>query len=211
MNKPLNLAVLLTALIALCMWAVWRIAPSFEVAQQAALDTQIQRLAAAESLRVHAKGAADSLVQLLVINERDGRVPLYQKIDAENAMTDSVVTALSGLSTSATQKERLAQLQSLRAKYMELFVAAVEEIELAGAQGALAQFWSKSQESLREVQVASEQFAKDELVALELARSALATEKIQHWYRLGAALLALLLSALLGGLMGAAWRRKSQP
>lgn len=135
------------------------------------LEAQQQRVAVAESLQRHAEGATVPLVQLLVTPDREMRVPLYKQIDTANAAAESDLAALALLVKAPQEKARVQELLELRARYDERYTAAVEELELSGAQGALSQFWAPTREALATMTQASRRLAEQE-------RSTLATQRV---------------------------------
>jgi methyl-accepting chemotaxis protein len=140
------------------------------------LDAQQQRVAAAESLQRHAEGATVPLVQLLVTPDREMRIPLYKQIDAANAAAEGDLAALALLvkvpqEKAREEQARVQELLELRARYDERYTAAVEELELSGAQGALSQFWAPTREALAAMTQASRRLAEQE-------RSTLATQRV---------------------------------
>lgn len=164
------------------------------------LEAQQQRVVVAESLQRHAEGATVPLVQLLVTPDREMRIPLYKQIDTANAAAEGDLAALASLMKSAQDKARLDELLALRARYDERYTAAVEELELGGAQGALSQFWAPTREALASMAQASRRLAEQERATLATQRMALEsfTAETQRlsWVLVGFALLA----AALGGL-----------
>ncbi len=164
------------------------------------LEAQQQRVAAAESLQRHAEGATVPVVQLLVTPDREMRVPLYKQIDTANAAAEGDLAALASLTKSAQDNARLDELLALRARYDERYTAAVEELELSGAQGALSQFWAPTREALANMTQASRRLAEQERSTLATQRMTLesfSAETQRLSWVLGAV---ALLAAVLGGL-----------
>jgi methyl-accepting chemotaxis protein len=167
------------------------------------LEMQQQRVAAAESLQRHAEGATVPLVQLLVTPDREMRVPLYKQIDTANAAAEGDLAALAALASlmkSAQDKGRLDELLALRTRYDDRYTAAVEELELGGAQGALNQFWAPTREALSSMEQASRRLAEQERTTLASQRMTLEafSAETQRLAWLVAAV--ALLAAALGGL-----------
>jgi hypothetical protein len=164
------------------------------------LEMQQQRVAVAESLQRHAEGASVPLVQLLVAPNRETRVPLYKQIDTANAAAEGDLAALVLLMKSAPDKARLDELQALRTRYDERYTAAVEELELSGAQGALNQFWAPTREALASMAQASRRLAEQERTTLATQRMTLEAFSAETQRLVWAAAAVALLAAALGGL-----------
>ena len=164
------------------------------------LETQQQRAAVAESLQRHAEGATVPLVQLLVTPDREMRVPLYKQIDTANAAAEGDLAALALLMKSVQDKARLDELLALRASYDERYTAAVEELELSGAQGALSQFWAPTREALSSMAQASRRLAEQERATLATQRMSLESFSAETQRLIWIAAVATLLAAVLGGL-----------
>ncbi|WP_183635338.1 hypothetical protein [Niveibacterium umoris] len=178
-------------------------------------DTQVRRIAAVDALQGHVQLATEQLVQLLVTPEREQRVPIYARIDEENAQADKALADLAALSASPQERAHLSALQDLRARYGELYTASVEEIELNGAKGALAQFWSETRGALMALTQATAHAVDDERARLKALRAGEAVVEREAWMRAGLAALAVLLAAGLGRLLshhrGAARLQPSVP
>ena len=164
------------------------------------LEAQQQRVAVAESLQRHAEGATVPLVQLLVSPDREMRVPLYKQIDIANAAAEGDLAALASLMKSAQDKARLDELLALRARYDERYTAAVEELELSGAQGALSQFWAPTREALSSMAQASHRLAEQERATLAAQRMTLESFGAETQRLMWVAAVVALLAAALGGL-----------
>lgn len=163
------------------------------------LEAQQQRVAVAESLQRHAEGATVPLVQLLVTPDREMRVPLYKQIDTANAAAEGDLAALSLLMKSMQDKARLDELLALRARYDERYTAAVEELELSGAQGALSQFWAPTREALTSMAQASRRLAEQERTTLATQRMTLETHGAETQRLMWVVVAVALLAAALGG------------
>lgn len=164
------------------------------------LEAQQQRVAVAESLQRHAEGATVPLVQLLVTPDREMRVPLYKQIDTANAAAEGDLAALALLMKSMQDKARLDELLALRASYDERYTAAVEELELSGAQGALSQFWAPTREALSSMAQASRRLAEQERATLATQRMTLETHGAETQRLMWVVVAVALLAAALGGL-----------
>lgn len=164
------------------------------------LETQQQRVDVAESLQRHAEGATVPLVQLLVTSDREMRVPLYKQIDTANAAAEGDLAALASLMKSAQDKARLDELLALRARYDERYTAAVEELELSGAQGALSQFWAPTREALASMAQASRRLAEQERATLATQRATLESFGAETQRLAWVVAAVALLAAALGGL-----------
>lgn len=201
----------LALLAALVAAAVWAVVPMLSAgsASGTLLETQARRVAVAEALQRHAQAAAVPLVQLLVSPDREMRVPLYKKIDEENAAADLALSELSSMMSTPQDKLRLDKVQALRARYDELFTASVEEIELAGAQGALAQFWGKTKDASAALVQGSVSLLEQERALLAEARTASAAAEKELWLRAAAVAAAVVLAALLGGFLARGMARRS--
>jgi methyl-accepting chemotaxis protein len=168
------------------------------------LDAQQQRVAAAESLQRHAEGATVPLVQLLVTPDREMRIPLYKQIDAANAAAEGDLAALALLVKVPQEKgreeqARVQELLELRARYDERYTAAVEELELSGAQGALSQFWAPTREALAAMTQASRRLAEQERSTLATQRVMLENHGAETQRLMWVAAVVALLAAALGG------------
>ncbi len=106
------------------------------------------RVALADQLQRQAQGAALPLLQLLVTERREDRVPLYARMDAANNAADTALASLRKVNEDPADKVVLEQLVALRASYGDLFRETVEQIELGGPASALAHFNSKTQPAL---------------------------------------------------------------
>lgn len=199
---------LLAALMAVAVWAVVPMLAAGS-ASGSALDTQIRRVAMAESLQGHAQAASVPLVQLLVTPDREMRVPLYKKIDEENAAADRALNELASMTGTPQEKARLDEVLALRARYDEFFTASVEEIELAGAQGALSQFWGKTKESLSALAQGSAHLLAQERATLAELRVTAASAERELWLRAAASATVVLLAALLGAFLARGMARRS--
>ncbi|MBI3149743.1 MAG: MCP four helix bundle domain-containing protein [Betaproteobacteria bacterium] len=156
------------------------------------VDRCLQRLEIARQLQSHAQGASVPLVQLLVAPDRDTRVPLYQRIDAANAAAEVALNELTRLTILPEERASLDQLIAKRARYDERYTEAVEEIELAGAKGALEQFWASTRAALSDLESTTAHLVENETQRLARERAALnSTERDRLWTQL------LLLAALL--------------
>jgi methyl-accepting chemotaxis protein len=164
------------------------------------LEMQQQRVAAAESLQRHAEGATVPLVQLLVTPDREMRVPLYKQIDTANAAAEGDLAALASLMKSAQDKGRLDELLALRTRYDDRYTAAVEELELGGAQGALNQFWAPTREALSSMEQASRRLAEQERTTLASQRMTLEAFSAETQRLVWLVAAVALLAAALGGL-----------
>jgi methyl-accepting chemotaxis protein len=168
------------------------------------LDAQQQRVAVAESLQRHAEGATVPLVQLLVTPDREMRIPLYKQIDAANAAAEGDLAALALLVKVPQEKgreeqARVQELLELRARYDERYTAAVEELELSGAQGALSQFWAPTREALAAMTQASRRLAEQERSTLATQRVMLENHGAETQRLMWVAAVVALLAAALGG------------
>lgn len=163
------------------------------------LEAQQQRVAVAESLQRHAEGATVPLVQLLVTPDREMRVPLYKQIDTANAAAEADLAALALLVKAPQEKARVQELLELRARYDERYTAAVEELELSGAQGALSQFWAPTRDTLTTLAQASRRFAEEERMTLATKRMALETHGAETQRLMWVVAAVALLAAALGG------------
>lgn len=139
---------------------------------QAIVDGQARRLSHAEALQRHAQAAALPLLQLLVTDEREARVALYQRIDRENAAAATEFDALAAL-FGATGKVPLDTLKGLRERYAERFTATVEEIELSGPKAGLRHFRAETETALDALLQASVALVERERAAMQEARSAM--------------------------------------
>jgi methyl-accepting chemotaxis protein len=164
------------------------------------LEAQQQRVAVAESLQRHAEGATVPLVQLLITPDREMRVPLYKQIDTANAAAEGDLAALALLMKSMQDKARLDELLALRASYDERYTAAVEELELSGAQGALSQFWAPTRDTLTALAQASRRLAEQERATLATQRATLESFGAETQRLVWIAAAVALLAAALGGL-----------
>ena len=169
------------------------------------LGAQQQRVAVAESLQRHAEGATVPLVQLLVTPDREMRVPLYKQIDTANADAEADLAALAFLVKAPQEKAReeqarVQELLELRARYDERYTAAVEELELSGAQGALSQFWAPTREALAAMTQASRRLAEQERSTLATQRVTLESFGAETQRLMWVAAAVALLAAALGGL-----------
>lgn len=164
------------------------------------LDTQQQRVAVAESLQRHAEGATVPLVQLLVTPDREMRIPLYKQIDTANAAAEGDLAALALLVKAPQDKARVQELLELRTRYDERYTAAVEELELSGAQGALSQFWAPTREALAAMTQASRRLAEQERSTLATQRVTLESFGAETQRLMWVAGAVALLAAALGGL-----------
>jgi methyl-accepting chemotaxis protein len=169
------------------------------------LDAQQQRVAAAESLQRHAEGATVPLVQLLVTPDREMRIPLYKQIDTANAAAEGDLAALALLVKAPQEKAReeqarVQELLELRARYDERYTAAVEELELSGAQGALSQFWAPTREALATMTQASRRLAEQERSTLATQRVTLENHGTETQRLMWVVAAVALLAAALGGL-----------
>jgi methyl-accepting chemotaxis protein len=163
------------------------------------LEAQQQRVAVAESLQRHAEGATVPLVQLLVTPDREMRVPLYKQIDTANAAAEGDLVALAALTQTPQDKARLDELLALRTRFDERYTAAVEELELSGAQSALAQFWAPTRDMLTALAQASRRFAEEERMTLATKRMALETHGAETQRLMWVVAAVALLAAALGG------------
>ncbi|MCP5268246.1 MAG: hypothetical protein H6943_04300 [Zoogloeaceae bacterium] len=164
------------------------------------LEAQQQRVAVAESLQRHAEGATVPLVQLLVTPDREMRVPLYKQIDAANAAAEADLAALTMLVKTPQDKARIQELLELRARYDERYTAAVEALELSGAQGALSQFWAPTRDALAGMTQASRHLAEQERSTLAAQRVTLESFSTETQRLVWVAAAVGLLAAALGGL-----------
>ena len=169
------------------------------------LDAQQQRVAVAESLQRHAEGATVPLVQLLVTPDREMRIPLYKQIDTANAAAEGDLAALALLVKAPQEKAReeqarVQELLELRARYDERYTAAVEELELSGAQGALSQFWAPTREALATMTQASRRLAEQERSTLATQRVTLENHGTETQRLMWVVAAVALLAAALGGL-----------
>ena len=164
------------------------------------LEAQQQRVAVAEALQRHAEGATVPLVQLLVTPDREMRVPLYKQIDTANAAAEADLAALALLVKAPQEKARVQELLELRARYDERYTAAVEELELSGAQGALSQFWAPTREALATMTQASRRLAEQERSTLATQRVTLESFGAETQRLMWVAAVIALLAAALGGL-----------
>ncbi|RTL51362.1 MAG: methyl-accepting chemotaxis protein, partial [Rhodocyclaceae bacterium] len=96
------------------------------------------------------QGAALPLLQLLVTQEREQRVPLYKQMDEANAAADEALAKLVKASPDA-DKPILTQLAELRSNYRNLFQETVEKIEIDGPLGAKDHFAAKTLPALTEL------------------------------------------------------------
>ncbi len=163
------------------------------------LDAQQQRVAVAESLQRHAEGATVPLVQLLVTPDREMRIPLYKQIDTANAAAEGDLAALTLLVKASEDKVRVQELLELRARYDERYTAAVEELELSGAQGALSQFWAPTREALAAMTQVSRRLAEQERSTLATQRVMLENHGAETQRLMWVAAVVALLAAALGG------------
>jgi methyl-accepting chemotaxis protein len=164
------------------------------------LDAQQQRVAVAESLQRHAEGATVPLVQLLVTPDREMRVPLYKQIDTANAAAEGDLAALALLVKAPQDKARVQELLELRTRYDERYTAAVEELELSGAQGALSQFWAPTREALAAMTQASRRLAEQERSTFATQRMTLESHGAETQRLMWVVAVVALLAAALGGL-----------
>jgi methyl-accepting chemotaxis protein len=164
------------------------------------LDAQQQRVAVAESLQRHAEGATVPLVQLLVTPDREMRIPLYKQIDTANAAAEGDLAALALLVKAPQDKARVQELLELRTRYDERYTAAVEELELNGAQGALSQFWAPTREALATMTQASRRLAEQERSTLATQRVTLENHGTETQRLMWVVAAVALLAAALGGL-----------
>jgi methyl-accepting chemotaxis protein len=164
------------------------------------LDAQQQRVAVAESLQRHAEGATVPLVQLLVTPDREMRIPLYKQIDTANAAAEGDLAALALLVKAPQDKARVQELLELRTRYDERYTAAVEELELSGAQGALSQFWAPTREALAAMTQASRRLAEQERSTLATQRVTLENHGAETQRLMWVVAAVALLAAALGGL-----------
>lgn len=164
------------------------------------LDAQQQRVAVAESLQRHAEGATVPLVQLLVTPDREMRIPLYKQIDTANAAAEGDLAALTLLVKASEDKARVQELLELRTRYDERYTAAVEELELSGAQGALSQFWAPTREALAAMTLASRRLAERERSTLTTQRMTLESHGAETQRLMWVVAVVALLAAALGGL-----------
>ncbi len=169
------------------------------------IDAQQQRVAVAESLQRHAEGATVPLVQLLVTPDREMRIPLYKQIDTANAAAESDLAALALLVKAPQEKAReeqarVQELLELRTRYDERYTAAVEELELSGAQGALSQFWAPTREALAAMTQASRRLAEQERATLATQRVTLESHGAETQRLMWVVAAVALLAAALGGL-----------
>lgn len=158
------------------------------------VDEEAYRVSLAEDLRHYAQAAAVPLLQLLVTQERDLRVPLYQKMDEQNAAADnSLKKLIQNSETDADQgsKDDLKKLGQLRSNYRDLFQETVEQIELSGPQVARMHFADKTEPALIALLEASSRLAEHEHVAMQNGRNEL-DKAVNHAYQ------------VVGGLVGIA-------
>ncbi len=165
---------ILSLLLAVVALALVEMQHESAVTQQI-VHEQSLRLSLAESLQRHAQGAALPLLQLLVTHERDQRVPLYGRMDAENAAADEAMAALVKASPGATVE--LDALAKLRASYGDLFRETVEQIELGGPDSARQHFVEKTQPALTALLNASAARVDAEHKAMQTAQGTLQAEQ----------------------------------
>lgn len=191
------LARLLLMMVLLLVGAV-QMRSSLAAPTMAEIDALAARTSAAEALLGHARNANASLVQLLVAPDRDARVPLYRQIDAANAEADKTLAVLLLPTPGEKTATLVTELKTLRGNYDALYTAAVEEIELNGAQGALAQFWGTTRDALEKFEAGASRLVAAERARLTEARTALETaEQSSRMRMLGLAALGVM--AVLAG------------
>lgn len=144
---------------------------------EAGVAAQAMRVQKAEALLVQVRKSSAALVQLLVAPDRETRVPLYQQIDAANAESAKLLASLAGETRPAATQAPLAELAALREGYEVAYTSSVEEIELNGAQGALAQFWSATREAQGKLEGGVTRLLGAERALLEEQQSALASAR----------------------------------
>ncbi|MCX7176173.1 MAG: methyl-accepting chemotaxis protein [Proteobacteria bacterium] len=137
------------------------------------VDEQSQRVSLAEELQHHAQGAALPLLQLLVTQDRDQRIPLYKQMDDANNAADDALAKLIKASPSAEDKRLLDALAAQRGSYRDLFRETVEQIELGGPQGAREHFAGKTQPALMQLLKTSAALVAQQHQAMQAGREAL--------------------------------------
>ena len=143
----LAFALLLVLLLALAGFALLQMQRQAAVARLI-VDEQSLQVALAETLQRQAQGAALPLLQLLVTQEREQRVPLYGQMDAANAAADDALTKLRATRSSGDEKAQLDQLAAQRERYGDLFRETVEQIEIGGPNSARQHFAEKTRPAL---------------------------------------------------------------
>lgn len=147
----------------------------------------------AEVLEKHNKNISIPLVQLLVTTDRNLRIPLYKQIDQASDAAEQDMKTFAKIAADAKDFSHYKDLEEKHARYRELFLASVDELETSGAKGTLEQFWGPTREALHALELSANQLASSEREKLQKLRQAeqqyaAATQRI---YLFLAALIAL--------------------
>ena len=162
------------------------------------ITEQVQRESLAEDLERNAQGATVPLLQLLLTQDREQRIPLYKAIDDANARVDQDLQALVNSQPDAAGRSELDSLSTVRTTYGGLLRETVEQIELAGPASAYTHFSTKTQAALRQLLAGSAAMVSHQQQAMQAAQQQLesALQRTQ-WVLIAISLLALALGGLL--------------
>ncbi len=164
--------VLLLLLLAISAFALNQMAHQTSVTR-IIVDEQVKRVSMAEELQRQAQGAALPLLQLLVTQDRDKRIPLYKQMDDANNAADMVLGELVGAGGTALDMGLLQRLKVQRESYRDVFRETVEQIEISGPDVARDHFASKTQPALMELLKTSGEVVSGQHAAMQAAREML--------------------------------------
>ncbi|MBV8646546.1 methyl-accepting chemotaxis protein [Paludibacterium sp.] len=168
----LAFAVVLGLLLAVAGFALQQMRTQQQVTERI-VQQQVSQLTLAESLQLHANGAALPLLTLLLTKDQAQRIPLYQQMDSENTQADQALAALGKGDANAQEAMLIQTLSAARKQYADLFHETVIQIEVEGPEGAHQHFIGKTQPALRQLLQAATALVAQEQRAMGESQAAL--------------------------------------
>lgn len=104
------------------------------------IDEDVKQVLIASDIKIQAEAAALALLQILLTEDREGRTPLYKKMDGHNAAINDLMNDLSEIGQDTLD---LSGISKSRNEYDESLTETVELVEL-GASRALGHYRKKT-------------------------------------------------------------------
>jgi len=192
----LSYALLLLFLAAVLMVSVNRLASMSQITHEV-VTGDAARVALANQINLQAEAAAERLLLLFILEDRELRVEVYKEIDQRHAMIEQAIQQLTPLLDSAEQNPALARVVERRKRFEEHFTATVEALETGDRAAAVRLMTGETRGALKALLEETAALAKTQQASMESLQKQAARTAEESKY----VVLALGFGALIAGLI----------